>query len=109
MEAIVKAFFGVFLMLLLSMIGFGLIAVSIDIRNAEFYATTVSDKIRAANYMEQVVEQCEEEAKAQGYTLTTEVYRSEDGSTKYGNLILDYDVKYPVFQFIEKRSISIGI
>ncbi len=109
MESIVKAFLGTFFILLISFLGLGLISASISMRNAQCYASTVATEIRSSNYMESIAALCEEEAKENGYVLTTEIHKSNDGGTKYGNLSLDYEIKVPFLNIVENRKIVMGI
>lgn len=96
-------------MLALTFLGLGLLSASIDARNAQLYATSISDRIRSGDYADEVIESCEQEARQQGYAVDTQVYRSSDGCYKYGVLTLEYKYQVPILDVLEAKCITIDL
>ena len=74
MGQIVKTYLGIFLMMLLTMLGIGMITAEVQIAKARNYKTDVVIELENSNYNQTVVEACRKQAENLGYTLDITLY-----------------------------------
>ena len=93
MEQFIKAFLAVFLMLLLTFAGVGILSASLDASHAEKFASKVADTIEASNYSEKVIENCKQKSEEAGYkSITISVKDSnKDGYNDMAEVVVGYD------------------
>lgn len=97
MDVIFKAFSGVFFMMVLMVTGISILFASINAKNADSFATSVTNRIRASYFDERVIEKCKSDAKAHDYELTVDVYTDEKTQECYGIADVAYVYSIPVF------------
>ena len=99
MEQFIKAFLAVFLMILLTFSGVGIIGASIDAAHAEKFAAKVADTIEASNYADKVINECKTKSNEAGYkSLTVNVKDSnKDGYNDMAEIIVEYDYSIGLF------------
>jgi hypothetical protein len=99
MDSVIKGFLGLFLILVMALLGFGLVSASVDARNADTFMADCVEKMEAGNLADGVVAACIEDARANGYQLTVEVVQAEGTSRgSYGMATLEYQYRIPFLQ-----------
>lgn len=93
MEMIVKAFTGLFFILMVIYLGVGFIAASITARGAEDFMASCTQRMEASNMATSVVNSCISDAEDQGYELKVSVHGTGD---RYGVAELTYEYKLPI-------------
>lgn len=97
METVIKTFVGLFFTMLLLILGIGMIAASVNARNAASFAADCTAQIENSDFSESVIESCGEEAEDRGYKLTVEVMSQETKpENKFGSLQLEYPFRIPL-------------
>lgn len=97
METIIKSFVGMFFALLLLLLGAGLIAASVNARNAGSFAADCASRIENSDFADSVIESCRQEAEDRGYELTVDVSEKVgQPEVKYGRLKLSYPFRIPL-------------
>lgn len=106
MENVIKAFLGVFFLVLLSITGMGILSASIDSRAAEDAMSRYCESIESSCFDPKVIKACCDDAAASSRTLKVEV-RSRAGEEipSYGWAILTYDYKVPALGLCRKTVI----
>lgn len=97
METIVKSFVGLFFSMVLLILGIGMIAASVNARNATSFAADCTARIENSDFSESVIETCRREAEERGYKLTVEIMAQEaKPENKFGSLSLEYPFRIPL-------------
>lgn len=93
MEQIVKAFIGIFFLLIVTFGGIGVTSAAIDASNAEEFVADAAQIIEASNFSPAVMENLKKVAKEYGYLDLTyqETDVDGDGVTDIVSLDLSYD------------------
>ncbi len=97
MDTIFKTFSGIFFLLVLMVAGLSLFFASLDAANADSFATSVSNRVRASYYNENVIAACKSEAERKNYGLDVSVYTDEKTGECYGITDVSYVYRVPVF------------
>lgn len=80
-------------------VGIMITSVNADVAAAGDYMEALSAVIRESNYNEEIIQQCQKEAKENGYQLEVEVYEKPSyGQCGYARVKLLYPYRLPVFQ-----------
>lgn len=105
MEQFIKAFLAIFLMLLLTFAGVGILSASIDASHAEKFAAKVADTIEASNYAETVIQECKNKAAEAGYNnLEVNVKDSnKDGYNDMAEIIVEYNYTIGLFDMSSQK------
>ena len=110
MDTIVKSFVGLFFSLVLLLLGIGIIAASVNTRNAGTFAADCVTRIENSDFSDSVITDCEEEAAERGYTLSVEVMAQEGRpEAKYGSLRLEYPFRIPVVDISRQNVMECSI
>ncbi len=97
MDTIFKTFSGIFFLLVLMVAGLSLFFASIDAANADSFATSVTNRVRASYFNEDVIAYCKSEAQKRNYGLDVSVYTDEKTGECYGITDVSYVYRVPVF------------
>ena len=97
MDTIFKTFAGIFFLMVLMVAGLSLFVASVDAANADSYATSLTNRIRASYFDREVIEACKKEAKGKSYGLDVDVYTDEKTGECYGITDVSYVYRVPVF------------
>ena len=71
MEQVIKTYLGIFLMMLLSTVGIGIVAAEAQICQARNFKSDVVVELENSNYNREVINACIKQADELGYQLTT--------------------------------------
>lgn len=107
MEQIIKAYIGIFFVVLISVLGIGLIYTSIVSRNANNIANDYVSKIKNSNLSQSVIDTCIKEINDSDSVydkLEVNVISDKDNK-KSGNLIFTYDYRIPILGLDSKKKI----
>lgn len=83
MSQIVKAFSGIFFLLLLLFLGIGIVSAQMDVEKAKDYKSDIVMEIENSNYSVSVLNACIEQAKANGYDIAITVYQENGVANTY--------------------------
>ena len=97
MSGIFKTFSGLFFLMVLMVAGLSLFFASIDAANADSFAMSVTDRIRASYFDKGVIEACRQEAGDKNYGLAVQLYKDETTGECYGITDVSYVYRVPVF------------
>lgn len=110
METVVKSFVGLFFSLILLILGIGIIAASVNARNAGAFAADCTTQIENSDFSDLVIADCRAEAEKRGYTLTVEVKEQpENSGNKFGRLILAYPFQIPLIGVRQQNTVENSI
>ena len=98
METIFKVFTGVFVLMMLTAGGIGLIGATLNANAADHFYSDASKRISVSHFSKDVIEECEKEAKEKGYVLDVKTYQVSDTKKQYGSGKLTYDFSIPVLE-----------
>ena len=78
MEQIGKTFMGLFLILIITFVGVGVVSTSVDAAHAEQYAANIANYVESSNYSEDVINKCKLAANKKGYTVEINLYDTDN-------------------------------
>ena len=105
MESVIKAYMGLFFILMLAALGVGILSASIDARNADSFAANCVTKIENSNYALPVIEACRQDALSNGYGFEIETFDSA-GVVTTGLLTVDYEFSVPMLKLLDRRTVT---
>lgn len=106
MEVVVKSFWGIFCLMLLTVTGLGLAESVVTERSADTFAAGCQQRIEASCCSSEVIEACIRDAEKQSYNLEVEVYGLEEGNARdYGVMTMRYDCGIPFMGLKRERVI----
>lgn len=79
MGQVIKAYLGIFLMMLLLAAGAGVIAAEVEICRARDFKTDVVTELENSNFHPDVIAACRQQAEDMGYDLQIDTYADGDG------------------------------
>ena len=97
MSAVFKTFSGLFFLIVLMVAGLSIFFASIDAANADSFAVSVTDRVRASYFDRDVIAECKNEAREKNYGLDVDVYTDEKTGECYGITDVSYVYRVPVF------------
>ena len=120
MSQVIKAFTGVFFLILLAMLGSGIVSAQMDSAYARDYKEAVVAEIENSGFCESVMNACIMQAREDGYELTMTVYQSGKEPVILGNelrgeimaenvemveILLNYDYSIPFLNYMSRHSL----
>ena len=104
LDIVYKAFVGVLAAVVIIGSGLGVITGFSQAVAADNYMESVSKAIVESNYNETVIDQCQEEAEANGYVLEVDVERAaKAGVNSYAKVELTYYFEIPLFGIRQQK------
>ncbi len=98
MESVIKGFVGLFCMVAVVVLGYGVVSMAMSNRMADTYIDDCVNKIENSMYSDAVITECKEAAKERGYDLDVNIYRRGDIDTlRYGLIKMEYHNAYDLF------------
>ena len=120
MSQVIKAFTGVFFLMLLTLLGSGIVSAQLDSAYARDYKEAVVAEIENSGFCESVMNACITQAREDGYELTMTVYQSGekpivveskvDGDIMAENvemveILLNYDYSIPFLNYMSRHTL----
>ncbi len=120
MSQVIKAFTGVFFLMLLTLLGSGIVSAQLDSAYARDYKEAVVAEIENSGFCESVMNACITQAREDGYELTMTVYQSGEkpivvGSKVDGDImaenvemveiLLNYDYSIPFLNYMSRHTL----
>ena len=96
MEQIIKAFIGIFFLLILTFGGIGITSAAIDASNAEEFVADAAQIVEASNFSPAVMENLKEVAKEYGYIDLNFQETDVDGDGETDLVSLDLTYRYSI-------------
>jgi hypothetical protein len=81
MEQVIKTYLGIFLMMLLSTVGIGIVAAEAQICQARNFKSDVVVELENSNYNREVINACIKQADELGYQLQVNLYEDSGAVT----------------------------
>ncbi|MCI9445881.1 MAG: hypothetical protein HFH36_00540 [Lachnospiraceae bacterium] len=106
MGQIMKAYLGIFFLLVTGMVGIGVVTAGIQSANARNYHADVISEIECSNFNDAVVASCKQQAQEAGYQLvvkTMDVNVQEHA--KVAEVILHYEYAIPVLNLVTDHQV----
>ena len=120
MSQVIKAFTGVFFLMLLTLLGSGIVSAQLDSAYARDYKEAVVAEIENSGFCESVMNACITQAREDGYELTMTIYQSGEepivvGSKVDGDImaenvemveiLLNYDYSIPFLNYMSRHTL----
>lgn len=120
MSQVIKAFTGVFFLMLLTLLGSGIVSAQLDSAYARDYKEAVVAEIENSGFCESVMNACLTQAREDGYELTMTIYQSGEepivvGSKVDGDImaenvemveiLLNYDYSIPFLNYMSRHTL----
>jgi hypothetical protein len=110
MDSVIKGFLGLFLILVMALLGFSVLSASIDARNADSFVADCVEKMEASNLASGVVQACVEDAADSGYRMTVDVVQAPGTNrAAYGMVTLEYEYQIPLLGTSQTHSICADV
>lgn len=105
MDQIYKVVLTLLMTVALVLSGASLVTANVDVVTANNYFDDLATVIQESNYNANVIQDCIDEAEANGYTLTVNVIGSaEPGMKRYAEVEFGYTYSMPVFGVNEPKT-----
>ncbi len=106
MGQVIKAYMGLFFLLLEALLGMGIVTAGVQTSAARNYHSDIMEEITCSNFNEGVIEACIEQAAKEGYRVEIEsaVY-DETSNMQLASVILYYDYAIPVLNLFSEHEI----
>ena len=120
MSQVIKAFTGIFFLMLLTLLGSGIVSAQLDSAYARDYKEAVVAEIENSGFCESVMNACLTQAREDGYELTMTIYQSGeepivveskvDGDIMAENvemveILLNYDYSIPFLNYMSRHTL----
>ncbi len=102
MDIIFKGFGGVFILLLLTFTGVGIIHSTMEANAADQYYSETIKQISESNFSDAVISECKKHATERGYGLCVDTYYVNGSKRKHGVVSMTYPFSLPILG-IEKE------
>ena len=109
METIIKGTMGIFLSVIMLLIGVQFLTASLQARKAQLFMTEVTERISASHFSKGVIEACRKDAKEAGYDLQLQIMGNEATKAYYGNATMEYDFTLPLFGIDKKHRLQADV
>lgn len=109
MDTVLKAFMGIFLLLLLTAISVGLIGATIKADEADYFFSETAKKISVSHFSDEVIMECKDNAKEKGYQLTVKTFDVNGSGKKVGKGSLLYEFCVPILGIKKQYRIESNI
>ncbi len=97
MSQIIKAFTGIFFLMMLMLLGCGIVSAQMSSVYARDYKSAVITELEDSGCNQFVIESCMEQAKKDGYGLDIRVL--EKDGTRMAEVTLEYDYRLPFLNY----------
>ncbi len=106
MGQVIKAYLGIFFLLLVGMVGVGVIAAGIQTNAARSYHADVVSEIECSNFSPSVIDSCIRQADAAGYGLEVEefVYDASKNQ-RMAEVVLTFDYAIPILNLVSDHQV----
>lgn len=101
MDVIFKTFAGLFFLMVLMVVGISVLFASLEAADADSFATSAADRIRAAYFDERVIGEVKKEAAENDYVLKVVTFTDEKTHEKFGICDVAYEYRIPLFSVNE--------
>ena len=110
MESVIKGFLGLFCLVSVVVLGYGVVSMAMSDRMADTYIDDCVNKIENSMYSEAVITECKQKASERGYKLDVDLYRREDVDVlRYGLIKMEYHNAYDLFDVDRTYMVSRNI
>ena len=97
MSQIVKTFMGVFLLMMLLMLGCGIVSAQMESAHARDYQSAVLTELSDSGCNQKVIDSCMQQAKRDGYQLAVQVWERDGART--AEVTLGYEYRIPFLNY----------
>lgn len=106
MGQVIKAYMGIFFLLLEALLGMGIVAAGVQTSAARNYHSDIMEEIACSNFNEGVIQACIKQAEKEGYRVEIEptVY-DETSNIQLASVILYYDYAIPILNLFSEHEI----
>ncbi len=106
MGQVIKAYLGVFFLLLMGLVGIGVVAAGMEVNAARNYHADVVTEIECSNFHPSVIETCKKQAEEVGYGLEVQrlAYGAE-GRQQIAEVVLSFEYSIPVLNLVSEHKV----
>ncbi len=106
MGQVIKAYVGIFFLLLVGLVGAGVIAAGAQVSAARSYHADVVGEIECSNFSPSVIEACKQQAARAGYALEVkDVVFDASLNRRMAEVILTFDYAVPVLNLVSEHEV----
>ncbi|MEY8518352.1 hypothetical protein AALC25_15890 [Lachnospiraceae bacterium 29-84] len=107
MGQVIKAYLGIFFLLLIGLVGIGVVAAGLEVAAARNYHADVVSQMECSNYNPAVIAACKAQAQEAGYGLRVEplVYDSAGGSQQMAEVVLSFEYAIPILNLVSDHEV----
>lgn len=105
MGQVIKTYLGIFLMMLLLVVGTGIVSAEMEICRARNFKTDVVTELENSHFHPEVIEACRQQAQDMGYELEIETY-GDGGEIKMAAVTLFYTYQIGPFHTRTEHSVQ---
>lgn len=106
MGQVIKAYLGIFFLLLMGLVGIGVVAAGMEANAARNYHADVVTEIECSNFHPSVIETCRRQAEEAGYGLEVQrmAYGAE-GREQIAEVVLSFEYSIPVLNLVSEHKV----
>ena len=106
MGQVIKAYLGIFFLLLMGLVGIGIVAAGMEVNAARNYHADVVTEIVCSNFHPAVISACKSQAQEAGYGLEIEnlAYGAE-GKEQMAEVVLSFDYAIPILNLVSSHKV----
>ena len=106
MGQILKAYLGIFFLLIIGLVGIGVVAAGAEVSAARNYHADVIGEIECSNFNPAVVAACKSQAQESGYQLTiADMVYDAESNQQMAEVILSFEYAIPILNLVSNREI----
>ncbi len=103
MSQVVKAFVGIFFIMVFTMLGTGIVGAQMESAYARDYKENVIAEIENSDLSRQVIDSCIMQAKRDGYDLKVQIYKKNEQKT--AEICLAYEYRIGFLNYVSRHEI----
>lgn len=106
MGQVIKAYMGLFFLLLEALTGMGIVSAGVQTAAARDYHSDIMEEISCSNFNERVIEACIKQAKREGYEVSIETMAYDQGvNVQHVSVLLNYEYAIPILNLFSRHQI----
>lgn len=106
MGQVMKAYLGIFFLMLMGLVGIGVVAAGIEVNAARNYHADVVSEIECSNFNSSVIASCKQQAQNAGYQLeVADLVYDTVRNQRMAEVILSFDYAIPILNLVSNHEV----
>ena len=106
MGQVIKAYLGIFFLLLMGLVGIGVVAAGMEVNAARNYHADVVTEIECSNFHPAVIDACKSQAQKAGYRLEVErISYDAEGKEQMAEVVLTFHYSIPILDLVSDHKV----